>query len=120
MPTNKRESLIFTIIMCFFMVLAMELYNTAFRLGGMSNACWIPALLELRIMLPICFGDIYIVTLIPAMFMTAVCVSFLLVSNNAFGLSSTIGYVAAVITFILSGCLFFAWRKRNNRTASAQ
>ena len=62
----------------------------------------------------------YIVTLIPAMFMTAVCVSFLLVSNNAFGLSSTIGYVAAVITFILSGCLFFAWRKRNNRTASAQ
>ena len=45
----------FAALMCFFMVLAMELYNTAFRLGGMSNACWLPALLELRIMLPICF-----------------------------------------------------------------
>ena len=29
MPTNKRESLIFTIIMCFFMVLWMSVYNVA-------------------------------------------------------------------------------------------
>ena len=29
MPTNKRESLIFTIIMCFCMVLWMSVYNVA-------------------------------------------------------------------------------------------
>gem|GEM_PF-6900427 len=27
MPTTKRESLIFTLIMCFFMVLTMSIYN---------------------------------------------------------------------------------------------
>ena len=55
MPRTKFQEVVFAALMCFFMVLAMELYNTAFRLGGMSNACWLPALLELRIMLPICF-----------------------------------------------------------------
>ena len=55
MPRTRFQEVVFAALMCFFMVLAMELYNTAFRLGGMSNACWLPALLELRIMLPICF-----------------------------------------------------------------
>ncbi len=35
MPTNKRESLIFTIIMCFCMVLWMSIYNVA-RVHGWS------------------------------------------------------------------------------------
>ena len=35
MPTNKRESLIFTIIMCFCMVLWMSVYNVA-RVHGWS------------------------------------------------------------------------------------
>lgn len=55
MPKTKFQEFVYGVLMTFFMVLAMELYNTAFRLGGMSNACWLPALLELRIMLPICF-----------------------------------------------------------------
>lgn len=55
MPKSTGQKILFGLLMSFFMVLAMELYNTAFRLGGMSNACWLPALLELRIMLPICF-----------------------------------------------------------------
>ena len=44
MPTNKRESLIFTIIMCFFMVLWMSVYNVArvhgwdFGLGTVADA----------------------------------------------------------------------------------
>ena len=33
MPTNKRESLIFTVIMCFLMVLWMSVYNVA-RVAG--------------------------------------------------------------------------------------
>ncbi len=36
MPTNKRESLIFTIIMCFCMVLWMSIYNVALQHGGFS------------------------------------------------------------------------------------
>lgn len=51
----------------------------------------------------------FVITLVPAMFMTAVCTSFLLVSDNAFGLSSTVGYVVAVAAFVLSGLLFAMW-----------
>ncbi len=36
MPQNKRESLIFTFIMCFFMVLCMSIYNTTLFMGGLS------------------------------------------------------------------------------------
>lgn len=37
MPTNKRESLIFTVIMCFCMVLGMSLYNVARVHGWQLN-----------------------------------------------------------------------------------
>ena len=36
MPTNKRESLIFTFIMCFCMVLWMSIYNVSLQHGGFS------------------------------------------------------------------------------------
>ncbi|GCF94937.1 DUF2798 domain-containing protein [Enterococcus florum] len=36
MPTNKRESLIYTIMMCFLMVLWMSMYNVALLQGGFS------------------------------------------------------------------------------------
>ena len=57
----------------------------------------------------------YVVTLLPAMFMTAVCVSFLLTSDNAFGLSATVGYVSATLSFIVSGLLFAMWLSRYNK-----
>ena len=37
MPTNKRESLIFTFIMCFCMVLWMSIYNVALQHGAISG-----------------------------------------------------------------------------------
>ena len=55
----------------------------------------------------------YVVTLVPAMFMTAVCTSFLLVSGNAFGFSPTVGYVVAAAVFVLSGVLFALWHRRS-------
>ena len=36
MPQNKRESLIFTVMMCFFMVLCMSIYNVSIHMGGFS------------------------------------------------------------------------------------
>ncbi len=58
----------------------------------------------------------YIVTLIPALFMTSVCIAFLLTSNNSFGLNPIIGYIVAVIVFILSLILFFIWFNRYKKT----
>ena len=36
MPTNKRESLIYTVLMCFVMVLWMSVYNVAMQYGRLS------------------------------------------------------------------------------------
>lgn len=38
MPQNKRESLIYTVLMCFLMVLWMSFYNVALQMGGVSLA----------------------------------------------------------------------------------
>jgi bacteriorhodopsin len=37
MPQNKRESLIYTVLMCFTMVLWMSIYNVALHMGGLSG-----------------------------------------------------------------------------------
>lgn len=55
----------------------------------------------------------YIITLIPACFMTAVSVSFLLVSDNAFAFKPIVGYVSAIVVFLLSLVLFFCWKKKD-------
>ena len=36
MPQNKKESLIYTVLMCFVMVLWMSMYNVALHMGGFS------------------------------------------------------------------------------------
>lgn len=44
MPQNKRESLIYTVMMCFFMVLWMSIYNISLHMGEISvdviKAAW--------------------------------------------------------------------------------
>lgn len=54
----------------------------------------------------------YWITLIPAMFMTAICLAFLLVSDTSFGLPTITGQIAAVAAFLISGILFALWRKK--------
>ena len=45
MPMNKRESLLFTFIMCFCMVLWMSIYNVALQHGAINGevvaAAWL-------------------------------------------------------------------------------
>jgi carbon starvation protein CstA len=50
------------------------------------------------------------VTLIPALFMTAVCTSFIMISKTAFGLAPEIGFsIAAVVCVVLLG-VFLKWK----------
>ena len=50
------------------------------------------------------------VTLIPALFMTAVCTSFIMISKTAFGLAPEVGFsVAAVVCVVLLG-VFLKWK----------
>ena len=55
MPPTKFQEVIYAIFMSFFMVIAMEFYNTGLRMGGMTNACFLPAFHEMVFMVPICF-----------------------------------------------------------------
>lgn len=55
----------------------------------------------------------FVVTLIPAVFMTVVCSTFLLISKQAFGLDSNISYVGSIVVLVLSLVLFFAWYRKS-------
>lgn len=55
----------------------------------------------------------YVVTLIPALFMTVVCTAYLLVapSPEGFGLDQTISVVAGCLLAALLACMFFRWKR---------
>lgn len=53
----------------------------------------------------------YFITLIPAMLMTFICTSYLLISNVAFGLAPYIGYIAGIIVMLIVTTKFFMWKK---------
>lgn len=57
----------------------------------------------------------YIITLLPALFMTVVCSVFITISKNAFGLDMTIGYIIGAITLILSVVWFSIWYRREQK-----
>ena len=52
MPRNKRESLIYTVLMCFTMVLWMSIYNVTLHMGALNlttiREAWIPDCLCVR------------------------------------------------------------------------
>ena len=64
-------------------------------------------------------GKPYIITLIPAMLMTAVCTTFLLVSPAAMNLPHWVGAPASAAVAALSLVWFYAWRHKvvNKRQA---
>ena len=55
----------------------------------------------------------YIITLIPAIFMTSVCSTYLIVAKNALGLNENIGYVVAIGVAIISTICFIIWMRKN-------
>ncbi len=55
----------------------------------------------------------YVITLIPALFMTTICTTFLFVSKNAFGMSETISYALGAIACIVGMVWFAVWYRKN-------
>ena len=55
----------------------------------------------------------YLITLLPALFMTAVCVSFILVDKTGFRLPQTLAPWIGLGTIVLSAILFYAWKARH-------
>ncbi len=59
----------------------------------------------------------YWITLIPAIFMTVVCSSFLVVSKNAFGFDITVGYTVGAISFVVACVWFTLWYRKEIRNS---
>ena len=55
MPKTKFQEFIYGVIMTFFMVIAMELYNAGLRAREFTYSAFPTALWEMRIMFPVCF-----------------------------------------------------------------
>ena len=62
----------------------------------------------------------YWITLIPAIFMTVVCSSFLVVSKNAFGFDITVGYTVGAISFVVACVWFTLWYRKKIRNSKNQ
>ena len=57
----------------------------------------------------------FIISLVPAVFMTVVCSTFLLVSKTAFGLQETIAYSGSAIVLVVALVWFFSWYSKYQR-----
>ena len=57
-------------------------------------------------------GSNYIMTLVPAVFMTCVCTSYILVAKEGFQLDLTIGLIAGVVAAVAASVGFFVWKKK--------
>ena len=55
----------------------------------------------------------YIITLIPALFMTTVCSSFLFVSKQAFGLPEPVAYGLGALVLVVAVVWFVVWKLKN-------
>ena len=55
MPTNKKEEIIFSIMMVIVMVYGMICYNISVSTGGLTNKVFLMALKEMIIIVPIAF-----------------------------------------------------------------
>ena len=56
----------------------------------------------------------YLVTLLPAAFMSAVCLTFILVDKVGFGINAAAAPWIGLGTFIVSTCLFYLWKSRRD------
>lgn len=53
----------------------------------------------------------YLFTLLPALFMTDVCTTFLMVSKTAFGLPDAVGYTIGAVVGVLTLVWFVMWKR---------
>lgn len=61
----------------------------------------------------------YVVTLIPAVFMTAVCATYLFVAPSALGMSPVAGYIVCVVSVMVSVITFYEWKREVRRKETA-
>jgi len=91
-------------------------FNIIWRYFGWANqslaaiALWTATVYLARVRKP------YWVALIPALFMTAVCITFFCVSKTSLGLPIAVSDIIGVVSMVISAIWFFNWLKRYRKS----
>ena len=56
----------------------------------------------------------YLITLLPALFMTMVCISYIFIAPEGLHLNANISYIAGAVATLISLILYIIWRKNTN------
>ena len=119
-PIVKRLMISLPLFLVTFMLLVWQMdnpdsFNTIWKYFGWANqtlsvfTLWsITVYLALK-------KRLFIITLIPAMFMTFVCSTFLVSSKVAMGLDITYGYLAGLALTLFFTIMFFRWHNKKFR-----
>lgn len=89
-------------------------FNTIWQYFGWANqtlsvfALWTITVYLVRERKP------YVITLVPALFMTCVCTTFFMVSKTALGLPYTVGYGIGATALVVAAVWFVVWMKKSN------
>ena len=116
-PIIKRLYISVPLFLCSILMLIWQInnpdgFNTIWQYFGWSNQAlsvftlWTLTVFLVREKKP------FWVTLIPALFMTTVCSTFLFVSKQAFGLPGTIGYPLGIASLVVACVWFILWYRK--------
>lgn len=87
-------------------------FNTIWQYFGWANQTLAVFTLWTTTVYLVCERKPYLITLIPALLMTAVCSTFLFVSRQAFGLPAPVAYTLGGITLVAAIVWFAVWYGR--------
>ena len=95
-------------------------FNTIWRYFGWSNKTLAPfMILNSTVYLDKRFRGsnrpYYLITLIPSLFMTAVCVTFILVDKTGFRVPQTLAPAIGLASFALAAVLFYLWHAKSSK-----
>ena len=122
-PIRKRLYICVPMFACSIAMLIWQIenpdgFNTIWQYFGWSNQAlsvftlWTLTVYLVREKKP------YIITLIPALFMTTVCTTFLFVSKQAFHLPEQVGYTLGAVCFVVALTWFCVWLRRETKKQS--
>lgn len=57
----------------------------------------------------------YVITLVPALFMTCVCTTFFVVSKTALALPYSVGYTVGAIAVVVAAVWFAVWKHKHTK-----
>ena len=104
-----------TLALLFFNIENPDGFNVIWRYFGWANqtlavfTLWAITVYLVRQKKP------WIITMLPALFMTVVCSSFIMISPNAFGFDMTVGYAVGGAALIVSLAWFFVWKSKESK-----